>query len=112
MTIGTLITAFDLVIFLSFLALFVPPLVAMIVGARLGDSSKIAFKSWLGTAVISCLVYYLILLIGQFSSSSLLDAIWVSLGGILGTSLYVVIGGMVNGFFYGCLSFLFSKSGL
>lgn len=104
-----LTTTFDLLTFLAFLALFVPPLVAMIVGARLGDNSKMAFKSWLGTAVISCLAYYLILLIGQFTSP-LLVATWVSLGGFLGASLYVVIGGMVNGFFYGCFSFLFSKS--
>jgi hypothetical protein len=109
---GALITSFNLVAFLSFLALFVPPLVTVIIGARLGDTGKISFLSWLGTAMLSCIVYYLFLILG---ASPLLGATWVSLQflyGIIGATLYVVIGGIVNAFFYGCFSFLFGKKGL
>ena len=113
MAAGALLTTFNLVAFLSFLALLVPPLVTVIISARLGDTGKKSFLSWLGTAVLSCIVYYLLLILGQ-GTSPLLGATWVSLQllyGFIGTALYVVIGGIVNAFFYGCFSFLFGKSG-
>ena len=109
----TLIAAFDLVAFLSFLSLIVPPLGAVIVGARLGDNGKISFLSWFLTSVISCVVYLLLLILGV---SPLLITVWAAFqslpGGIIGAILYVIIGGVVNGVFYGCFSFLFSKGGL
>ena len=114
MTVISLITLFDLLTFLALLALIVPPLVAVIVGARLGDTGKISFVSWLGTAAISFLVYYLLLLFSPFVSPTL-DAVWYSLRfsyGFIGSALYVVIGGFVNAFFYGCFSFLFGKNKL
>ncbi len=108
----TLIAAFDLVEFLSFLSLLVPPLGAVIVGARLGDNGKISFFSWFLTAVISCVVYLLLLILGV---SPLLVTVWAGLqllfGGFIGAILYVIIGGVVNGIFYGCFSFLFKKGG-
>ena len=112
-TLISLINLFDLLTFLSLLALIVPPIVAVIIGARLGDTRKISFVSWLGTAVISFTVYYVLLLLSPFVSP-ILDATWFSLRslyGFLGSALFIVIGGFINAFFYGCFSFLFGKSG-
>jgi hypothetical protein len=111
---SALITTFNLVALLSFLALLVPPLITVIISARLGDTGKISFLSWFGTAVLSCIVYYLLLILSS-GVSPLLGATWVSLQllyGFIGATLYVVIGAIVNAFFYGCFSFLFGKSGL
>ncbi len=110
----SLTAAFDLVVFLSFLAVIVPPLVAVIVGARIGDSGKISFFAWFLTAVISCVVYLLLLILGQ-GASPILGIAWASfefLYGFIGAILFVVIAGVVNGIFYGSFSFLFSKGGL
>ena len=104
-----LITLFDLLAFLAFLTLIVPPLVAVIVGARLGDTGKISFLAWFLTAVISCVVYLMLLILGV---SPLLGTVWASfifLFGFIGAILYVIIVGVVNGIFYGCFAFLFSK---
>ena len=93
---------------LSILAILVPPLVAVIVGARLGDSGKISFLSWFLTAAISTAVYLLLIIIGQglFWSPWTLYVSWF---GLFAAILYFIIPGVVNGFFYGCFSFLFSK---
>lgn len=110
----SLITVFDLVVVLSFLAVIVPPLVAVIVSARLGDSGKISFLAWFLTAVISCVVYILLLILGQ-DASLILGIAWAAFEyvyGFIGAILYVIIAGVVNGIFYGCFSFLFSKGGL
>jgi len=110
----TLTTGFDSVVFLSFLAVIVPPLVALIVGARLGDSGKISFLAWFLTAVISCIVYLLLIILGQ-DASPILGIAWASFEffyGFIGAILFVIIAGVVNGIFYGCFSFLFSKGGL
>jgi len=109
---GTLHLAPDLMTaltaLLSILAILVPPLVAVIVGARLGDSGKISFLSWFLTAAISTVVYLLFIIIGQ----GLFWSPWtfyVSWYGLIGAILFFIIPGVVNGFFYGCFSFLFSK---
>jgi len=110
----TLTAGFDLVVFLSFLAVIIPPLVAVIVGARLGDSGKISFLAWFLTAVISCIVYLLLIILGQ-DASPILGITWASFEffyGFIGAILFVIIAGVVNGIFYGCFSFLFSKGGL
>lgn len=114
MVVIALITTFNLVVFLSFLVLIVPPLVAVIVGARLGDTGKISFLSWFLTAVISSVVYLLLLILNQ-GASPYLGIVWasfISLFGFIGAILYIIIGGVVNGIFYGCFSFLFGKGGL
>ncbi|MFX0075450.1 MAG: hypothetical protein ACFE96_08410 [Candidatus Hermodarchaeota archaeon] len=111
MSIAMLATAFDLIDFMSILALIVPPLVAVVFGALLGDSSKISFFSWFLTAVISSIVYILLLIFGQ-DASIILTSIWASIEtiyGLIGAILYIVFAGVVNGFFYGCISFLVSK---
>lgn len=106
-----LISGFTLNGFFSFLVLIVPPLVAVIVGARLGDTGKISFLSWFLTAVISSIVYLLLVILGQ-GASPILAGIWMSyefMFGFTGVILYMILAGVVNGFFFGCFSFLFSK---
>jgi len=93
------------------LAITIPPLVAVIIGARIGDSGKISFLSWFLTAVLSSIVYFLLVFFGQDASLNLLS-LWISfefIYGYIGAILYMIIGGVIIGFFYGCFSFLFSK---
>ena len=109
-----LITAFNLLLLLSILTLIIPPLVAVIVGARLGDTGKISFLSWFLIAIIFSVVYLLLAILGQGASPSL-GVVWIfyeTQFGFIGAILYMIIAGVVNGIFYGCFSFLFSKGGL
>ena len=110
---GTLHLAPDLLIALfSILVIIVPPFVAVIVGARLGDSGKIAFLSWFLTAIISSVVYLLLLIFAPGVSPTI-GGLWPSLVlmfELIGAILYIIIPGIVNAFFYGCFSFLFSKT--
>ena len=97
---------------LSLLAIIVPPFVAVIVGARLGDNGKISFLAWFLTAMISTIVYFL-LVIWAPGISSTIGGLWQSLVllfGLTGAILFFIIPGVVNAFFYGCFSFLFSKN--
>ena len=106
-----LMPMFSLELLLTLLALIIPPLVAAIVGARLGDSGKISFLAWFLTAVISSVVYLLILILGQ-GASPYLGSFWGFMElafGLIGAILYIIIPGVVNGFFYGCFSFLLSR---
>jgi len=84
--------------------------VAVIVGARLGDSDKISFLAWFLTAMISSIVYFL-LVVWAPGVSPTIGGLWPSLtaSGLTGAILYLIIPGVVNAFFYGCFSFLFSK---
>ena len=101
----------DLMIFLG---LILPPLIAVIVASFLGESNKTAFGAWLTTALLSAVVYTILLGIGQLSSSYLaID--WfgkVVAYGELGTILVIFIAGIANGLFYGCVAYIVSKSGL
>jgi hypothetical protein len=100
-----------LIALLSILIILVPPFVAVIVGARLGDSGKISFLSWFLTAIISCVVY-LILIIFAPGVSPTIGSMWpslVSFYNLFGAILYFIVPGIINAFFYGCFSFLFSK---
>jgi hypothetical protein len=100
--------------FMLFLGLVVPPLVTVIVASFLGDNNKTVFGAWLLTALITCVVYAILLGTGQLVSSNLaLD--WfakVASYGELGTILVVFTAGIANGFFYGCISYLITKEGL
>lgn len=107
-----LITATDIVVALIvFLGLIIPPLVSIIVASRLGDNNQTGFGAWFTTALVACGVYAILLGIGQLSSAFLyLD--WFALttlyGGI-GAILAIFIAGVVNGFFYGCISLLLAN---
>ncbi len=100
--------------FMLFMGLIVPPLVTVIVASFLGDNNKTVFGSWLLTALITCVVYAILLGVGQLSSAYLaLD--WfakVALYGELGTILVVFTAGIANGLFYGCVTYLITKEGL
>ena len=100
--------------FMLFLGLIVPPLVTVLVASFLGDNNKTVFGAWLLTALITCLVYSILLGIGQLTSPNLaID--WfdkVGLYGELGTILVVFVSGIANGLFYGCVAYLITKEGL
>jgi len=100
--------------FMLFMGLIVPPLVTVIVASFLGDSNKTVFGSWLLTALITCVVYSILLGVGQLVSANLaLD--WfakVASYGELGTILVVFTAGIANGLFYGCVTYLITKEGL
>ena len=97
--------------FMLFLGLVVPPLVTIIVASFLGDTNKTVFGSWFLTALITCVVYAILLGTGQLVSAYLaLD--WfakVASYGELGTILVVFTAGIANGFFYGCITYLITK---
>ena len=100
--------------FMLFLSLIVPPLVTVIVASFLGDNDKTVFGAWLLTALITCVVYAILLGIGQLSSAYIaLD--WftkVASYGELGTILVVFTAGIANGLFYGCVAYIITKAGL
>lgn len=110
-----LLTTTDLLTdLMMFLGLILPPLIAVIVASFLGESNKTAFGAWLTTALLTAVVYAILLGIGQLTSSYLaID--WfgkVATYGELGTILVIFIAGIVNGFFYGCVAYIMSKAGL
>ena len=100
--------------FMLFLGLVIPPLVTVIVASFLGDNSKTVFGAWLLTALITCVVYSILLGIGQLTSAYLaID--WfgkVASYGELGTILVVFTAGIANGLFYGCVAYIITKEGL
>ncbi len=100
--------------FMLFLGLVIPPLVTVIVASFLGDNNKTVFGAWLLTALITCVVYSILLGIGQLSSAYLaID--WfgkVASYGELGTILVVFTAGIANGLFYGCVAYIITKEGL
>jgi len=100
--------------FMLFLGLVLPPLVTVIVASFLGDNDKTVFGAWLLTALITSVVYAILLGIGQLTSTSLaLD--WfakVASYGELGTILVVFTSGIANGLFYGCVAYIITKEGL
>ena len=110
-----LLTTTDILVdLMTFLSLILPPLIAVIVASFLGDSNKTVFGAWLTTALVTAVVYAILLGIGQLSSAYLaID--WfgkVVTYGELGTILVIFVGGIANGFFYGCVAFIITKAGL
>ena len=108
-----LITAGDSIVtvLLTFLWLIIPPLVAIVVGARLGENSQTGFGAWFTVALLSCGVYAMLLGLGQVSSPYLALS-WFDLTvvyGELGAILAIFIAGIINGFFYGCISLLLAN---
>ena len=110
-----LLTTTDILVdLMTFLSLILPPLIAVIVASFLGDSNKTVFGAWLTTALVTAVVYAILLGIGQLASPSL-AVDWfgkVATYGELGTILIIFIAGIANGFFYGCVAFIITKAGL
>jgi hypothetical protein len=94
--------------------LVIPPLVTVIVASFLGDNNKTVFGAWLLTALITCVVYSILLGVGQLTSAYLaID--WfgkVATYGEIGTILVVFTAGIANGLFYGCVAYIITKEGL
>ena len=97
-----------------FLGLIIPPLVTIIVVAFIADNPKVSFGAWLGTALISCVVYSLLLGLGQ-GMSSYHAITWFSqtvLYGELGTIIAIFFVGIINSLFYGAIAFIIAREGL
>jgi len=107
-----LINATDIVVvLLTFLGLIIPPLVTIIVISRFGENNQTGFGAWFTTALVACGVYALLLGLGQLSSAPLALE-WFDLTtiyGELGAILAIFIAGVINGFFYGCISLLLAN---
>jgi len=107
-----LINAADIVIvLLTFLGLIIPPLVVVIVASKLGDTNQTGFGAWFTTALVACGVYAILLGVGQ-GASAFLAVEWFSLTalyGEVGAILAIFIAGVINGFFYGCISLLLAN---
>jgi len=107
-----LINAADIVIVLiNFLGLIIPPLVAIIVASKLGDTNQTGFGAWFTTALVACGVYAILIGLGQLASPFLALS-WFDLTAIYGEAgaiLAIFIAGVVNGFFYGCISLLLAN---
>jgi hypothetical protein len=99
---------------MAFLGLIIPPLVTIIVVAFIADNPKVSFGAWLGTALVSCVVYSILLGLGQ-GMSSYLAIEWfaqTALYGELGTILAIFFAGIINSFFYGAVAFILAREGL
>ncbi|NHJ23559.1 MAG: hypothetical protein EAX89_03220 [Candidatus Lokiarchaeota archaeon] len=100
--------------FMVFIGAIVPPLVAIILASFLAESPKESVAAWGFTVIISCIIYAILYAIGQ-TYSTILNISWVAdmiSYGAFGTILVVLIGGVANFFFYGCIAFLISRKGL
>lgn len=107
-----------LTVTLMFLYYVLPPILAVIVGGLLADSTTIAFGSWFLTAIISTAVYTIIM--GAAGSNpaispTLYFTVYINLWFLYGpTDLYLamILFGLLNTFLYGCISFLVTRKKL
>ena len=112
--IASLILPTDIVTtILTFLGVIVPPIVALILAAKLGDERDTGFNAWLITALVSAAAYAFLIGLGQLYSAYLYLE-WFDLttlyGGLYaGAIIAIFIGGLGNGFFYGCLALLVAR---
>lgn len=109
-----LIASADLTSIMTFLGLVIPPLLTAIIAAAISDNPRIAFGSWLTTALVSCAVYSMLLGLGK-SMSTYLELAWftqIPIYGELGTILAIFLAGIINGLLYGSIAFMVSKEGI
>ncbi|MFW9771884.1 MAG: hypothetical protein ACFFA2_04490 [Promethearchaeota archaeon] len=101
-----------------FLYYIIPPLLTVIIGGAIADSTSIAFLSWLLVAIISIIAYILIIVFAGSNplvSPSLYFGIYTLLWFLYGpTDLYIamILFGLLNIFLYGCVSFLVTRKKL
>jgi hypothetical protein len=94
-----------------FLSLVVPPIVTIIVASFLGENNLTGFGSWFLTAFLSSILFGIFIGVGQ-GTSAYLYLQWVAMTatlGLVGTILNIMMAGIVNGFFYGCICILLAK---
>ena len=97
-----------------FIGLVIPPIVALIFASLLADKPKEAFGAIVITILIACTIYTILFGIGQGLSGAIAQ-IWndkTVLYGNLGTLVMILLGGIVNGFFYGAIGMFATKEGL
>lgn len=99
---------------LFFMAMIIPPLIAVIVGGVLADTSSQAFLSWFLTALLSTIIYTIILA-ATFATSTGLGSLYLSMWKAYGPtdlSIALILSGIISGLFYGCISFLVTRKKL
>jgi hypothetical protein len=99
---------------LLFLSVIIPPVVATILAARIGENVNTGFGAWFTTALVSCGIFVFLIGIGQLSSPYLYLQ-WLNytlLYGNLGAVFAVLLAGLINGLFYGGIALLLSKKWL
>jgi len=96
---------------LTFFAAIIPPLVAVILAARLGEERDTGFNAWFITSLIFCVVYAILFGVGQLSSANLaLEWFgYTAIYGELGTVLAMFLAGIINGFFYGGIDLVIAR---
>ncbi|MHA2431212.1 MAG: hypothetical protein ACXACC_09325 [Promethearchaeota archaeon] len=101
---------------MMFLYYVVPPILTVIISGIIADSTTIAFLSWLLIALISIVVYVIIIgVVGSSPTSTLYFLVYVNLWFLYGpTDLYIamILFGLLNIFLYGCISFLVTRKKL
>jgi hypothetical protein len=109
-------TSDPLVDTMMFLYYVVPPILTVIISGIIADSTTIAFLSWLLIALISIVVYVIIIgVVGSSPTSTLYFLVYVNLWFLYGpTDLYIamILFGLLNIFLYGCISFLVTRKKL
>ncbi|MBY9004249.1 MAG: hypothetical protein KGD73_09785 [Candidatus Lokiarchaeota archaeon] len=109
--IAPLLVASNLTTIMYFISLIVPPFLALLVAAFIGENNLTGFGAWFLTAFLSCSLYAIFLGIGQ-GTSALLYLQWLGMTtsiGLVGGILDIFMAGVVNGFFYGCICILLAK---
>jgi len=101
-------------VIIMFLYLVIPPLMSVIIGGVIADSTTIAFGAWFLTAIISTAAFAIII---GFSgtSPSIFDMFTNHIIWLNGpTDLYIalILTGLINAFLYGCISFLVTRKKL
>ncbi|MFX0012545.1 MAG: hypothetical protein ACFE9R_19690 [Candidatus Hermodarchaeota archaeon] len=100
--------------FMVFIGLVIPPIGALIFASLLADKPKEAFGAVVITILLACTIYTILFGIGQGMSAAIAQ-IWADqtvLYGTLGTLIMILLGGVVNGFFYGAIAMFATKEGL
>jgi hypothetical protein len=104
-------TPASIMVWVVFLGLVIPPIITFIVAGVIGDNQFTGFGAWFLTAFISCCLYAVFLGIGQATSTQLY-LIWSGLlteYGAIAAIINIIFAGVVNGFFYGCMSSLITS---
>ena len=100
--------------FIVFLGLVVPPIGALIFASLLADKPKEAFGAIIISILLACTIYTILFGIGQ-GMSAVIAQMWADqtvLYGNLGTLIMILLGGIVNGLFYGAIGMFATKEGL
>ena len=103
-----------LAVIIMFLYFVIPPLMSVIIGGVIADSTTIAFGSWFLIAIISTAAFAII--IGFTGTSPSIFSMFTNhiiwLNGPTDLYIALVLTGLINAFLYGCISFLVTRKKL